>query len=77
MATFDNSKELIVTLKYYFEKQKRIRRNHVEWKRLNTSLKVIFQEQSPEVALPKKVFLKISQKSPENNRTRVFSNKVS
>ena len=27
MATFDISKELIVTLKYYFEKQKRLSRN--------------------------------------------------
>ena len=30
MATFDISEELVVTLKYYQEKQKRLSRNHVE-----------------------------------------------
>ena len=29
-ATFDNSKELVVTLKYCFEKQRRLSRNHVK-----------------------------------------------
>ena len=30
MATFDISKELVVTLRYCFEKQKRLSRNHVK-----------------------------------------------
>ena len=30
VATFDVSKELVATLKYYFEKQKRFSRNHVK-----------------------------------------------
>ena len=30
MATFDISKEPVVTLKYHFEKEKRLSRNHAE-----------------------------------------------